>query len=93
MLLASGVSPRLARFALSHGNWEAESQPEDLLVALADTCWKGKRLEPLEEKVARIISDATSEDFWTVYLSLTDLLEHLAEGGPRRLELQNGYPC
>lgn len=46
LLLDAGITPERARFARTHGKWE-EGALEDLLVALADKVWKGKRDETL----------------------------------------------
>ncbi|WP_431962932.1 hypothetical protein [Actinacidiphila sp. bgisy160] len=49
-LLAQGVTPRLARFAATHGSWtDAAVTMEDLLVSVADKVWKGKRVTELED--------------------------------------------
>ena len=43
LLIDRGIAPQVARFAQTHGSWRTDSdlEIEDLLVALADTCWKG----------------------------------------------------
>jgi predicted hydrolase (HD superfamily) len=44
LLLKNDVQPEIARFCLSHARWrETECSFEELLVALADNLWKGKR--------------------------------------------------
>lgn len=47
LLRSMGISGERARFAYTHGNWDRlpPGNLEDLLVALADICWKGKRVE------------------------------------------------
>ena len=45
LLLAHGVSTRLARFAATHAAWTRQGiQIEDLLVSVADKVWKDKRV-------------------------------------------------
>ena len=51
LLEAEGFAADLARFAETHGDWR-EGTIEDLLVALADKVWKGKRIAELEERIA-----------------------------------------
>jgi HD-like signal output (HDOD) protein len=52
LLRHHGFPEEYARFARTHAQWHKEPNPtlEDLLAALADTIWKGKRDE---RKVAR----------------------------------------
>ncbi len=92
LLLENGIPPRLARFAFTHGNWLNEDLLlEDLLVCLADKIWKGKRVEELEEKVVKKVSDALNKDYWEVYQKLDMLLFHLATGVDARLSWQNDH--
>jgi putative nucleotidyltransferase with HDIG domain len=90
LLQKQGVPPNLARFAYTHANWEdnLEIQIEDLLVALADNCWKGKRPAGLEKEAVRFISDATQRQPWEVFSTLDSVLEQLASGADRRLQWQ-----
>jgi putative nucleotidyltransferase with HDIG domain len=50
LLQRHGFSAEQARFARTHGQWRDDPavQLADLLVALADTIWKGQRDEQLE---------------------------------------------
>jgi putative nucleotidyltransferase with HDIG domain len=52
LLRGMGVSEDRARFAFTHGNWGTAGNIalEDLVVALADNCWKGKRVDELEAR-------------------------------------------
>ena len=52
LLLDMGIPENRARFAYTHGNWNTTQNItlEDLLVALADKCWKGKRVDELETR-------------------------------------------
>jgi len=47
LLADRGIDDRLARFAETHasGKRTEDGTLGDLLIALADTCWKGKRAE------------------------------------------------
>ena len=83
------VSPQLARFARTHGAWSREGLPiEDLLVALADTIWKGQRLDTLEAKVVARIAETTGMEQWDVFDKLDGLLNEIATQGDERLAWQ-----
>jgi hypothetical protein len=90
LLLRRGVDPALARFARTHRRWQEGSTIEDLLVALADRVWRGKRDEDLEMAVARRLSEAAGEELWASYSKLDDLLTRIAAGADSRIERQGG---
>ena len=92
VLLDTGFPERLARFARTHGQWRQEegAEAEDLLVALADTLWKGERDEELEERCCRAIARRCGLDPWRVALRFYEMTEALAEGGEERLAWQAG---
>jgi hypothetical protein len=93
LLRQHGVAPGLARFARTHGSWEAvDNTLEDLCVALADAVWKGKRTGALESRVADMISKATSREPWAVWSELDVILERLAAGADERLRWQRTHP-
>ena len=88
-----GVDPALARFARTHGNWQAAADlvPEDLLVALADQIWKGSRPRSLEEMLIAWIAGATGQERWEVFMALDELLTALAADADKRLLWQAQY--
>lgn len=90
-----GVSAQRARFAFSHGNWDGNPaiKIEDLLVALADNCWKGKRVSELETKVVDVIARTTGNDHWQVFAVLDDILQKLAADADHRLAWQAQFPA
>ena len=94
LLLELGVEPRLARFARTHAAWlnDAELPLEDLLVALADNCWKGKRLPELETLVAERVVAQTGDEVWNAFMLLDDILQKLAENADERLAWQAQFP-
>ncbi|AEV85208.1 phosphohydrolase [Actinoplanes sp. SE50] len=93
LLLAAGVAPRLARFAASHGVWDAPGLGvEDLLVAVADKVWKAKRVPDLEQLVVERLVAVSGREPWSVFLTLDDQLDVLAAGADARLAYQNGFP-
>jgi putative nucleotidyltransferase with HDIG domain len=86
LLLRKGVSPRVARCCVSHARWNAmPCTLEELLVALADTLWKGVRRPELESDVFDEVVRRTSADGWAMYLALDTTLEAIANSGPDRL--------
>jgi putative nucleotidyltransferase with HDIG domain len=94
LLKEYGVPETLARFAYTHGNWNSShpAQIEDLLVALADNCWKGKRVPDLEALMTNVLAESTGEPQWQCYATLDDLLQDLAADADARLEWQRSFP-
>ncbi len=94
LLLHQGVASHLARFARTHAAWRQhpETPLEDLLVALADTCWKGKRDTELEQRIVTHITEACGRDYWDVFLRLDDLVEQIAAEAETRLAWQAQFP-
>ncbi len=89
LLTKQGVPLQQARFASTHANWKDPTiQIEDLLVALSDNCWKGKRVPELEEKVVNTLSKMTGREPWEVFASLDDILRELAADADNRLTWQ-----
>ena len=89
LLLRYGVPAHLARFAGSHGRWDApEATLDDLLVSLADKVWKGARIAALEERVGGHLGGAP----WEAFLVLDDVLQDLAAGADGRLAFQAAHP-
>ena len=89
-----GFEGRFARFAETHAGWKqggGDCTFEDLLVALADTCWKGKRSETLEDLVCRQILTQISGERWEVFASLDAIIDSMAADGDQRLAWQSRY--
>ena len=93
LLTKFGIEDRLARFGETHAAWKhnTESTLEDLLVALADTCWKGGRSERLEGLVCNEIAERVAAERWEVFVELDAILEDLTNDGDRRLAWQARY--
>ena len=86
LLLEQGVSPEFARCCMSHARWhEMECTLEELLIALSDKLWKGKRVEALELLVIDRIAEKQSMDRWEIYEPLDSLFESIAADGNSRL--------
>jgi hypothetical protein len=94
LLERNGVSKELARFAVTHASWKTSpvSGLEDLLVALADSCWKGKREEFLEKRVCDALAKQLRSERWKVFDKLDTLIEALAADADERLAWQALHP-
>ena len=87
MLLEKNISPRLARVCMSHARWDQmECSFEELLIALSDKLWKGKRVEPLELKVVDSAAQYLKKDRWDLFSDLDIKFEEIASGGHERLQ-------
>ncbi|MDR2987677.1 MAG: phosphohydrolase, partial [Nocardiopsaceae bacterium] len=93
LLLAQGISPRLARFAGTHASWTGpDIKIEDLLVSLADKIWKNKRVPELEDLVVAQLAAASGRAVWEEFLAFDDLVTSIGEDASRRLAFQASYP-
>jgi hypothetical protein len=92
LLEALGIPRERARFAWTHGNLNGDQITlEDLMVALADKCWKGKRVDALETRTAQFLSAATSRATWDCYAKLDEILQNLAQHSDRKLAWQASF--
>ncbi|MEM7335670.1 MAG: HD domain-containing protein [Chloroflexota bacterium] len=86
LLLKHGVAPEIARICRSHARYdEMEVSLEELLIALADKLWKGKRVEQLELEVVDRIADSVGQSRWDIFPHLDDCFENIASNGDNRL--------
>jgi hypothetical protein len=86
LLLSKGVDPKLARCCLSHARWASMTcSLEELVIALADTLWKGKRLPALETAMVKAVSERSKQDYWDLFIDLDTCFEDIAAGGANRL--------
>jgi hypothetical protein len=81
-----GVPARLGRFAASHGSWCTATELEDLLVALADQIWKGRRDQDLALLVTEHVVRQTGKSQWEAFMELDDVLADIAATSNDRLE-------
>jgi hypothetical protein len=93
LLRSMGISGDRARFAYTHGNWDKVPSVnfEDLLVALADKCWKGKRVDELESKIAALLSAASKKPEWSCYAELDEIVQELTKDADTRLAWQEAF--
>lgn len=94
ILESLGVPDKKARFAFTHSNWNDPQKItlEDLLVALADKCWKGKRISQLESLTAETLSNATGKPAWECYASMDEIIQSLSRNADKRLAWQASFP-
>ncbi len=93
LLLAHGTDAYLARFARTHGSSDVVSLAlEDLLVILADTAWKAKRDQALDDALAKAISTQTKQAVWEVFMTLDSIVADIAETADERLQWQARFP-
>lgn len=94
MLKGLGVPEERARFAFTHGNWRGLDPPriEDLLVALADKCWKGKRVDELEALTVELLSKESGQESWQCYATLDEILREFSATADARLAWQISFP-
>jgi hypothetical protein len=86
LLLSASVDAAVARCCMSHARWaDMETSFEELVVALADTLWKGKRNEVLEKRVVEGAAARVGRPFWDLFVPLDTQFEDIAGGGPGRL--------
>lgn len=86
LLREHGVSQELARICVRHAQWASYTcSREELLVALSDKLWKGKRVEALEESLSQLLATHAGSGFWEVHPVLLDLCESIAAEGDVRL--------
>lgn len=92
LLRERGYAPAQARFCISHAAWEqGDIGCEDLLVALADKIWKGKREPALERRLVKLLALRLGEPEWQVFTSLDDLIAPIAAQADSRLDWQNRH--
>lgn len=58
---------------------------EELLVALADTLWKGSRDADLELRIIDGVAARLQTDRWDLFQTLDSLFEEIAADGDERL--------
>jgi hypothetical protein len=86
LLLKAGVQPSIARCCLSHARHDhMDLSLEELLVALSDKLWKGKRVSPLELRIVDRIAEIKQIGRWDIFSELDDCFEQIAVKGDQRL--------
>ncbi len=90
LLIKENVPENLARFTKTHGYYKdnEDLNVEDLLVMLADKCWKGKRAETLEHHLVNKIAQVTNEEMWEVLIMFDNIVERVTSQAEQRLVWQ-----
>ncbi len=92
ILSEMGYPPELARVCVSHAQWHKMGcSDEELLIALSDKLWKGKRVPGLELLVIDRLAVLLGKERWDVFEALDSLFENIAAGGDERLRRSVGY--
>lgn len=91
LLTQLGVADHIAKVCVSHGNWHDHPSLEELVIALADKLWKGKRVPDLEQKLLGAIAEETAVDPWSLFEGLDSTFEAIAADGDRRLRQSIDY--
>lgn len=87
MLIDLGVESKIARCCLSHAQFSTmECSIEELIIALSDKLWKGKRVEALELRVIDNIARLLGKDRWDIFSELDEQFEFIANCGDERLQ-------
>ncbi len=63
----------------------ADCTLEELVIALADVLWKGKRNDMLEVRFIDAVAARLGRDRWDVFMPLDGVFEDIAAGGHDRL--------
>jgi putative nucleotidyltransferase with HDIG domain len=94
LLQSLGIPKKRARFAWTHSNWTDTEQItlEDLLVALADKTWKGKRIDALESLTADLLSTSTARPKSDCYAKLVEIIQSLSQHADKKLAWQSSFP-
>lgn len=86
LILEAGVDPTIARCCLSHARYaEMQCSTEELLVALADKLWKGKRVHALETEIIDRVASSIGKTRWDLFVDLEACFEAVAARGEERL--------
>ncbi|WP_307665293.1 HD domain-containing protein [Streptomyces sp. V1I1] len=93
LLLAHGISAKLARFAATHASWSGPGIGiEGLLVSVADKIWKNKRVPDLEDLLVKRLAEASGRPVWEEFMEFDEVLARIGEDAEARLDFQASYP-
>lgn len=86
LLLTAGIPAYIAQIARTHGTADpAKLALTDLVVALADKLWKGKRAADFEIALIDQLAAQTSQARWDIFSAIDDLFETIAADGQANL--------
>jgi hypothetical protein len=89
ILVQQGLPASIARFARTHGQWASEPSAtlEDLIVALADQLWIGKRDQSLEDTIIGRLAEFSNLPLWSAFATFDEIELEVLEGAGRRFAL------
>ena len=89
ILIEQGLPANIARFARTHGQWSSEPSAtlEDLIVALADLLWVGKRDQSLEDEIIKRLAEFRNVPLWSAFAAFDELELQVLEGAGHRFAL------
>ncbi len=92
-LLNLGFPHKMARFTLTHAYWKENqvTDLEDLIVSLADTCWKSKRIDFIVDSLCQNIASSLNCSSWEVFLFLDCVVDSISDISDIRLAWQCSY--
>lgn len=86
LLLEYGLDPNIARCCLSHARYDdMEVTVEELIIALSDKLWKGKREGNLELKIIDKLACLIGKGRWEIFSEFDSVFEQIAADGTDRL--------
>lgn len=85
LLLKIGIDKKVASFCISHASWHDSCSIEELIVALSDKLWKGKREQDLEMLIITKIANILEEEYWQIFTLIDDAFEKIAAQADKRL--------
>lgn len=93
LLLTHGFPEAIARIARTHEQWATDpaAAPEDLLVAAADTWWRGKRDDELETASCLWIAGETLAPAWKTYAYIDNVAASITADADARLSWQKQF--
>jgi hypothetical protein len=86
LLVEHGLTGDQARFARTHAQWATDPDVllEDLLVALANLIWVGKRNQRLEDLIISRVAAFSGEPIWQVFATFDELELAILENAGQR---------
>ena len=92
LLKARDMDESVAQLVRVHGSWQRpDASLELVLVGLADSVWKDKRRDDLEQLVVDHIAAVARQPPWSVFANLDEHLAAIGSKAVQRLAYQNQY--
>lgn len=85
LLLSKDMPAEVAEMCVAHARWSHESTIEQLIVALADHLWRGRRTADLESLLIQKAAVQLRVQPWEVCLQIEPILDSIASDATGRL--------